>query len=64
MRDDLAAGQVCAVLANLHTSKGGFSPGDFLTEYGPRPEAEPKSDQQLRDLALKLNCLMGGKVKK
>ncbi|MGE5611146.1 MAG: DUF4035 domain-containing protein [Bacillota bacterium] len=60
-RADLQAAQVCAVLANCHSTKRTFKLSDFLFDFdrGYRP---PPTDEELRDIALKANCLMGGTV--
>lgn len=59
-RADLRAGTIAATVANCHAAKGHtFRPSDFIPQYGKRVEVE-RTDEELRDLAIKANAMFGG----
>jgi len=60
-RADLGAATIAATVANCHATKGHtFKPSDFLPRYGAPPEAEEKTPEQLKQLAMQTNALMHG----
>jgi hypothetical protein len=69
-RIDLMLARVCAVLANCHSTKGGYSEADFLPQFGDGSrdaefiEPSDELDERLRMMALKTNALMGGTISK
>jgi hypothetical protein len=58
-RQDAHAAMICSTIARVNGAD--LPPSAFMPEYGPEPE--PKSDEELRDIAFKLNAMMGGTVK-
>jgi hypothetical protein len=60
-RADLRAALVCSTIAQAHGAK--LKPSDFLPRYGPPPEREPMTDEQLKNQAMKITAMLGGKVK-
>ena len=60
-RDDLRAGIIASVVANVHRSKGGktWKPSDFVLEFQPR-EREPQTEEQMMQMARLLNAAFGG----
>lgn len=61
-RDDLRAAMVCSTVAQVHGAR--TKPSDFIPEFGPRPQREPMTDDQLRDQAMKLTAMLGGKIRR
>jgi hypothetical protein len=60
-RADLRAGIVAATVANANSTKGKFRPADFMVDYAKR-HREPKTPEQLKDMARIITAMMGGKV--
>jgi hypothetical protein len=60
-RADLRAGAIASTVANCLTDKGGFKPSDFMPHYGPKVEEPPKTAEQLRDIGIKMNAMLGGR---
>ena len=60
-RADLRAGIVASTVANCHSTKGKFRPRDFMVDYEKR-HREPKTPEQLKELAKRITAMMGGKV--
>jgi hypothetical protein len=58
-RFDSHAAMICSTIARVNGAD--LPPSAFIPEYGPEPE--PKSDEQLKDIAVKLNAMFGGIVK-
>lgn len=61
-RMELMLAQMCAVIANAHAPKGNFKVGDFLPRFEPEQHVE-RTDEELKDLAIKANAIMGGRMK-
>lgn len=59
-RQDANAAMISSTIARVNGAD--LPPSAFIPNYGPEPE--PKSDEDLRDIAFKLNAMMGGKVVK
>jgi hypothetical protein len=59
-RADLRAGIIASTVANCLTDKSSWMPSDFMPEYGTQPEPEPKSMEELRDIAIRMAAMMGG----
>jgi hypothetical protein len=63
-RADLRAGIVASTLANVHSSKKGkFKPRDFMVDFSKRGHREPKTPEQLRQMAIKITAMLGGTVR-
>lgn len=54
-------GQLTAVLATCHSTTGTFKPADFIPEYGPVEFVE-RTDEELKNIALKVNFMLGGRI--
>lgn len=63
-RADLRAGTVAATVANCLTTKSSFKASDFMPHFGPREEPKPKTHEELKDIVIRMNALMGGKFHK
>lgn len=61
-REDLRAGTIASVMANCHSTEKTFQPSDFMPEFGAA-QREPQSDEQLRDMAIRINAMMGGETR-
>jgi hypothetical protein len=62
-RADLRAGIVASTVANVNTVRGRkFKPSDFMVDYLKRPEPEPKTVEELKDMAVRITAMFGGKV--
>ena len=59
-RADLRAGVIASTTANCMSERGGFKPSDFVPKYGPQPEDEPKTPEQLKDTMMLFNGMIGG----
>lgn len=53
------AAMICSTIARVNGCD--LDPSAFMPEFGSEPE--PKTDEQLRDTAFKLNAMFGGRVK-
>jgi hypothetical protein len=60
IRQDFAAAQVCSTIARVHGV--GIGPDGFMPQYGPRPEPEPMSDEDLKHQALIFAATFKGKI--
>ena len=58
-RADLRAGTVASVIANCHSTDRTFKPSDFMPDFS-EPEPEPQSDEDIRDMAIRINAMLGG----
>lgn len=63
-RADLRAGTIASTVANCLTEKSDFKPSDFIPKYGPQPEEQPKTSEQLKNIAIRMNAMMGGSFAK
>jgi hypothetical protein len=59
-RADLRAGTIASTVANCMSDKGNYKPSDFMPRYGPKPEEPPKSSENLKNIAIRMNAMMGG----
>lgn len=60
-RSDLRAGIIAATVANANSTKRRFKPSDFVPDY-ERRRRKAMTPDQLRDMALRINAMMGGSV--
>jgi hypothetical protein len=61
-RDDLRAGIIASTVANCMTDKSNWKPSDFMPKFGPpEPEPEPQTAEQMKQICIRMNAMMGGK---
>jgi hypothetical protein len=58
---DIRMGVLASPVANCVTTSGGFKPSDFLPEYRREPEPQ-QTDEQIKDMAVRINAMLGGTV--
>jgi hypothetical protein len=58
-RADMNAAVICSTIARVNGCD--LEPSAFMPRFGPEPE--PKTDEEIRDVAFRLNAMFGGKVK-
>ena len=62
-RADLRAGVIASTVANCLSDKP-WKPSDFIPKYGPQPEEKPRSAEDLKFAAQRINALFGGSFQK
>jgi hypothetical protein len=62
-RSDLRAGIIASTVANCLNEKS-WKPSDFMPKYGPPPEPEVKTVEQLKDAAIRIAAMFGGAMRK
>lgn len=62
LRDDIAAGRICAVVATAHSTKRSFKASDFVHDYQEQYRP-PQTQEQMMAVAMKVTRLYGGEVR-
>lgn len=59
-RNDLRAGMIAAVIANVNSRKKRFKPSDFMPRY---EQPKPQTPADLKAMAMRWTAALGGIVK-
>ena len=62
LRDDIAAGRICAVTATAHSSRRVFKPSDFIHDYTAQYRP-PQTQEEMMAALRKSTLLHGGEVR-
>lgn len=62
VRQDLAAGQIAAVVATCHSTKRTFKPSDFMPDFTRRLRP-PQSPEDMQAVARQITALLGGAIR-
>ncbi len=60
-RDDLCAGQITAMIANVNTKRGGFKPSDFMPDFERQFNDGPQTSEQMKQIGMSVTAALGGK---